>query len=86
LIATGIRELKARLSSYVDVASRGEQVVITEHGKEVATIVPISEERKAVKALVDQGKAHWSGERPKGFAGIRIRGRPLSETILEERE
>jgi prevent-host-death family protein len=86
VIATGIRDLKAKLSSYVDSVTRGEHVIITEHGREVATIVPISEERKAVRGLVDQGKAHWSGDKPKGISGARIKGKPLSQTILEERE
>ncbi|MEW6738599.1 MAG: type II toxin-antitoxin system Phd/YefM family antitoxin [Nitrospirota bacterium] len=86
MISVGIRELKAKLSSYVDKVRRGEQVVITEHGEEVAIINPISKERKAIMSLVKSGKAHWSGGRPKGLKGIKIKGKPISETILEERQ
>jgi prevent-host-death family protein len=86
LISAGIKELKAKLSSYVDRARGGEQVVITEHGEEVAVLMPISKERKAIKELVGTGRAHWSGGKPKGMEGIRLKGRPLADTILEERQ
>lgn len=85
MISVGIKELKTRLSSYVDKVRRGEEVVITEHGKEVALVVPISRERKAIKMLIDSGKAKWSGGKPEGLEKVRIKGRPLSRTILEER-
>ena len=85
MISAGIKELKAKLSSYIDTVNKGEQVVITEHGREVAIIIPISKERRAISALVDAGMAHWAGGKPKGLVGIKIKGRSLSETILEER-
>lgn len=85
MISVGIRELKAKLSSYIDKAQEKNEVVITDHGHEVAMIIPISKERKAVRALIEAGKAHWSGGKPKGVAGIRLRGKPLSVTVLEER-
>ena len=67
MITAGIRELKAKLSSYIDTVNEGEQVVITEHGREVAIIIPISKERRAIRALVDEGMAHWAGGKPKGL-------------------
>jgi len=48
----GIKELKAKLSNYVDKASHGEKIIITDHGKEVALIVPISSERHAISSLM----------------------------------
>lgn len=85
MISVGIKELKTRLSSYVDKVRHGEEVVITEHGKEVALVVPITKERKTVKALFESGRAKWSGGKPEGFVGIKIKGKPLSKTVLEER-
>jgi prevent-host-death family protein len=85
MTSVGIKELKAKLSSYVDRVSSGERIIITEHNREVAVMVPISKERVAVRNLVETGRAHWSGGKPKGLRGIMIKGRPLSETILEER-
>jgi prevent-host-death family protein len=86
VVSAGIKELKAKLSSYVDRVRDGEQVVITEHGEEVAVLVPISKERRTIKELVATGKAHWSGGKPKGMEGISLKGGPLSDTILEERQ
>ena len=85
MISAGIRELKARLSSYIDKVGRGEHVVITEHGREVALLIPISKERRAIGSLIESGKAQWTGRKPLGLKGIKIRGKPISETILEER-
>jgi len=83
--SVGIKELKAKLSSYIDKVNRGEQVIITEHGREVAAMVPISKERLTIRTLVETGRAHWSGGKPKGLRGITVKGKPLSETVLEER-
>ncbi|MBI5188972.1 MAG: type II toxin-antitoxin system prevent-host-death family antitoxin [Nitrospirae bacterium] len=85
MISVGIKELKAKLSNYVDKVRHGEEVVITEHGKEVALVLPISKERRAIKSLMESGKAKWSGGKPEGMEKIRIKGKPLSKTVLEER-
>jgi len=86
MLSVGIKDLKAKLSSYIDRVNKGDQVIITEYGREVAMITRISPERKAIRSLIDSGKAHWSGGKPKGLEGVTIKGKPLSETILEERE
>ncbi len=61
-MATGI--YKAKLSGYLDKASQGEELVITDHGSEVALLCPLLPERRAVKMLLDKGKAQWSGGKP----------------------
>jgi len=85
MISVGIKELKSKLSSYVDRVRQGEEVVITEHGKEVALVIPISKERKALKSLIDSGKAKWSGGKPEGLDNVKIKGKSLSKTVLEGR-
>jgi prevent-host-death family protein len=85
MVSVGVKELKAKLSSFLDRVYEGENVIITEHGREVAIIIPISKERKAIWSLVHSGKAHWAGGKPKGVAGVKVKGKSLSETILEER-
>jgi prevent-host-death family protein len=82
----GIRELKAKLSSYIDKARNGEQIVVTDHGVEVAVIHPVSMERRVIMSLVELGEAQWSGGKPRGVEGIKVRGKAISETILEERQ
>lgn len=85
MISVGIKELKTKLSSYVDRVRHGEEVVITEHGREVALVIPISRERKTLKSLIDSGKAKWSGGKPEGLDNVKIKGKSLSKTVLEER-
>lgn len=81
----GIKELKAHLSRYVQQAQLGERVIITDRGEEVAELVPLSSEREAALLLASQGKLKWSGGKPAGLGGIAVRGKPLSETVLEDR-
>ncbi len=83
--AVGIRELKSHLSTYVDYASKGEEVVVTAHGREVALIVPITPERRAVLGLVAEGGASWEGGKPAGLGGVKISGGLLADTVIAER-
>ncbi|MHB8762797.1 MAG: type II toxin-antitoxin system Phd/YefM family antitoxin [Deferrisomatales bacterium] len=58
-LQVGIREAKARLSSLVGRAKRGETVTITDRGRPVARLVPVEpEERTAeeqLRALESEG-------------------------------
>ncbi|MCB0258081.1 MAG: type II toxin-antitoxin system prevent-host-death family antitoxin, partial [Anaerolineae bacterium] len=61
---TGIRDFKARLSSYVKQVKAGNEVVITERGQPVARLVPINataEER--IEELMAAGLLDWNGEK-----------------------
>jgi prevent-host-death family protein len=87
--AAGIRELKAHLSAYLKRVKAGEVLKILERGKEIALLVPLKgpdplEER--LWTLVQRGEAYWGGGKPKGLNPlVVIKGKPLSETILEDR-
>lgn len=50
-MTVGIRELKARLSNYMQQVKAGATLVITERGKPVGRIVPLS---PAVEAWVQE--------------------------------
>ena len=50
----GIRELRAHLSRYVEQVKHGEEIVVTEHGRPVARIVPMNGERK-IDRLIREG-------------------------------
>lgn len=41
-VSVGVRELRQNLSRYLDRVKAGEDLVVTEHGREVARIVPSS--------------------------------------------
>jgi len=86
MYSVGIRELKSHLSTYIDYASQGEEVVVTDRGREVALLVPITSERRAVMGLVAEGTASWSGGKPAGLRGVTIHGEALAETVIAERQ
>ena len=85
MIAVGIRELKARLSEYVRKASRGEEIMVTARGREVASLVPVTRERRALMRLADGGKARMPSGKPRGARGLSAKGKPMSETVIENR-
>jgi len=51
----GIRELKAKLSHYLDRAAAGETIVVTHRGRSKASIGPISLEER-VEQLIREGR------------------------------
>ena len=50
----GVRELRDHLSRYLDKVRDGEEVVVTERGRAIARVVPISGER-TIDVLVREG-------------------------------
>jgi prevent-host-death family protein len=83
--SVGIKELKGKLSGYLDRVRHGEEFIVTDRGKEIAKVIPVSRERNAIRKLVDAGRANWSGDKPSGLKGIKVKGKALSATILEDR-
>ncbi len=81
----GLRELKARLSEYVSRCRDGEHIIITDRGREVAELVPLSPARRTMNKLRETGRVRWNGGKPKGLRGVTVRGKPISETVLEDR-
>lgn len=82
----GVRELKSKLSEYLERAKRGEQIIVTEHGKKVAMLSPLPSEQVLLDELVGEGYARWNGSKPKGLRGVNLQGQPLSDTVLADRE
>ncbi|HEX7180553.1 MAG TPA: type II toxin-antitoxin system prevent-host-death family antitoxin [Thermoanaerobaculia bacterium] len=81
----GIKELKAKLSEYVERARGGETVVVTDRGEPVAELVPLSPTRRKLLQLAEEGELSWNGGKPKGLRGIVVRGEPVSETVIRAR-
>jgi prevent-host-death family protein len=85
----GIRQLKEQLSHYVEEVKTGATVVITERGKPVGRIVPVTlslEDR--LQQLAQADLLAWSGRKlgapvpvvPVGGA------KTIAELLLEDRE
>lgn len=81
----GIRELKSKLSEYMERTREGERFLVTDRGEPVAEIIPLSPERRALAKLVNEGAVEWQGGKPKGLRGVVVRGEPVSETIIRDR-
>jgi prevent-host-death family protein len=82
-----IRELKARLSHYLDRAAAGETVVVTDRGRAKAELRPLSVEQR-IEQGIEEG---WIRAGRRG--GIASRDRPrfkgkmtIAEAMAEDRD
>ena len=85
----GIRELKARLSAYLRRVKAGETLVITERGKPIGRIVPISQSvPDQLELLVQAGLVAWNGQKLSRIAPVAQAkvDRSVAELLLENRE
>lgn len=85
----GIRQLKAHLSAYLNQVKHGQAVTITERGHKIGIILPTEQKEEPPQwlwSLIKQSAIKWSGGKPKGLQKpVSIKGKPLSQTILENR-
>jgi prevent-host-death family protein len=82
----GIRELRDHLSRYVGQVQEGQEIVITDHGKAVARIVPIEDGRRKLDRLIAEGlvtPAKRPRSKPNPIPGARG---SVVEMLIEERE
>jgi prevent-host-death family protein len=88
-MTVGVRELKARLSHYLELARKGEEILVTSRGRPVARLVagrPIR--RRGIEAILADLEAEGLID-PPARAGRRlprqpvaeVQGAPLSETV-----
>jgi len=85
----GIRELKARLNSYLRQVKDGTTLVITERGKPIGRIVPVSASVETrLRELIQAGLVAWSGRKLTPMDPVaRTRGsRTVADLLLEDRE
>jgi len=88
-MSVGIRDLKARLSEYVRAVKAGQSVVITEHGKVVARLVPAGQSLDdQIQAMISAGILEWNGKPlPPVRNPPRVRGsKTVADLLIEDRE
>lgn len=82
----GVRELRQNLSKYLRRVARGETLEVTERGRPVAILGPLTEPASPLDRLVSAGRAKRPERHlvellsPRGRVSTR-----LSEALLEER-
>jgi len=88
-----VSELKARLSEYLNQVKAGMEVLITDRGKPVARLVPLSRPKDLKESLVRMEKEGLirigSGKLPKNFWGMNRPDDPnglVLKALLAERE
>jgi len=85
----GIRELKATLSECVREVRAGRTIVVTDHGRPVARIIPEAVSlRERVEALRKAGAIAWSGRRLRPAKPVgKVRGtKTVADLVVENRE
>ena len=91
MITAGVRDLKDNLSKYLKSVKNGVGILITEHGKPIARILPEPQKKKSLEEqlapLVAEGVVQLpttklkKTERP----AIELKGKMLSEIVIEDR-
>ena len=84
----GVRVLKNRLSEFLRRVADGERITVTDRGRPVAIMSPpdAPAEHETITGMVREGIASWGGGKPRGaMRPARVRGKPVSSTVLEDR-
>jgi prevent-host-death family protein len=87
----GIKNLKNQLSQYLSYVKRGEDVLISERGRIIARIIQENPKVSSIKQdllpLVRQGLIKFPVNKiEKDFPDpVRISGKPVSESVIEDR-
>jgi prevent-host-death family protein len=88
----GLREANQQFSKAMKAVKAGKEVILTERGKPIAVIKPL-EQAKGEDAIIQRLEAEGilrpalkRGPMPVWRSPVRIKGKPLSETIREERD
>ena len=86
--SVGIRELKSKLSECVREVKKGSTIVVTDHGRRVARLIPEGDSLdERLETLKETGTVLWSGRRlGRAKPGVRLRGkRTVADIVVENR-
>jgi prevent-host-death family protein len=89
----GLREANQRFSTAIKAVKAGKEVILTERGKPIAVIKPLEKGDKLEATLrrLEADGLLWRGPKsgkpmPVWRSPARIKGKPISQTISEERD
>ena len=91
MISAGIKELKNNLSRYLSQVKKGEDILVTERGKPIARIIRDAPKdislREALSPLVVKGLVKLPSQKiDREIAPpVKLRGKPVSEMVIEDR-
>jgi prevent-host-death family protein len=90
-VNVSIRDLKNELSAYIRRVRRGERLVVTDRGRPVAEISAAGAARlstdERLERMAEEGELRLPkpGKRASRVEPSRVRGGPISATVLEDR-
>jgi len=89
----GLREANQLFSKAIKAVKAGKEVVLTERGKPIAVIKPFKQEEtleEKIRRLEAEGLLRAASKRgpmpAPSWKPIRIKGKPLSQVLSEERD
>lgn len=81
----GVRALKNALSRYLAAVRDGQELIVTDHGRPVARIIPVSRSVDRLAELIAQGKVRPARPGPRSVPQPLENEGPLSDIVLEQR-
>lgn len=87
----GSREFKNRMGRYIRAVRNGNALVLTNRGNPLVKIVPLDDTAaepsvmEKLKQLEAAGKIRLGSGRFKKCRPVKIKGKPISQTIIEDR-
>ena len=84
----GVRELKNQASAVLRRVQAGETVTITDRNRPIALLsrLAAAQPESTLRLLAATGRLSWSGGKPTGSPRRSpLRGRPVSEAVVEDR-
>jgi len=91
MITAGIKDLKNKLSQYLSLVKKGEDIVITERGKVIARIIQEDNQRTSLRQtfqpLIMNGLVTFPSEQLNKVISdpVKVQGKPISEMVIEDR-
>lgn len=94
MTVVGVRDLNKSLPKYLGLVKKGGQVIVTEHGKPIAIIHDLTsietnasqDETLAFLAAAGKIRLPLRAGGVKKFDGVTIKGKSITETILQDRK
>jgi prevent-host-death family protein len=92
--SVGSREIKTRFGTYLAMVKGGATLTVTERGRPVALLTPVTpadteDDEAALQRMADEGLITRPTRSWRGLAWtepLNLPGKPLSEIIIEDRE
>ena len=88
-VTVGVRELKNRLSSYLDRVKAGEEITITEHGRPIARLAATAPDVDRRAAMIEAGIVRPAPATRRRLPSRRVKlapGDPLETLVAQQRQ